>query len=124
MVEMGRKFAERSLVHVGFCADSVARLLEGLIADGICLVSDGGMIGGLVFAHPFNNAHLAAQELFWWSEGREGLLLLSAFESACMERGAASITMITLDAVEPEKTGRIYQRRGYVPLERSFVKVL
>lgn len=123
MVEMGRKFAERSGVEVGFCPDSVSSLLAGLIENGICLVGDNCMAGAVLFDHPFNRAHKAAQELFWWSEGREGLRLLSALEAAVRDAGAHSLTMITLEAVNPETTGRLYARKGFRVLEHSYMKV-
>lgn len=123
MVAMGRKFAERSGVEVGFCPDSVAALLTGLIENGVCLVGDDCMAGAVIFDHPFNRAHKAAQELFWWSEGRAGLRLLSALEDAVRAAGAASLVMISLQAVDPEPTGRIYERRGFRLLEHGYIKV-
>ncbi|OWQ98020.1 hypothetical protein [Sphingopyxis witflariensis] len=123
MVEMGRKFADRSGVEVGFCPDSVASLLAGLIENGICLVGENCMAGAVLFDHPFNRSHKAAQELFWWSEGRNGLRLLDALETAVREAGAHSLTMITLEAVNPETTGKLYARKGFRVLEHSYMKV-
>lgn len=123
MLEMGRKFADRSGVEVGFCRDSVAALLAGLIDNGICLFGPDCMAGAILFDHPFNRSHRAAQELFWWSEGRNGLRLLDALERAVRASGANSLTMITLEAVSPEATGRLYARKGFRVLEHSYMKV-
>ena len=123
MLEMAVRFALKSEVEVGFCPDSVDTLLHGLIENGVCLVGDNCMAGAVVFDHPFNRAHKAAQELFWWSEGREGLRLLDALETAVREAGCHSLTMITLEAVNPQATGRLYARKGFRVLEHSYMKV-
>lgn len=125
LLEMGARFSEKAQLagHVGYDPASMAATFEAMITGGHpVLVSDSGAIGATVTRHPFNEAHIAAQELFWWSEGRGGLALLEALESYCAEC-CDSLTMITLEAIRPEATGKLYQRRGYAPLEHSFVKV-
>jgi len=74
LVEMGRRFAMKAAPHVGFDAHSVEQLLNGLIEseNGLVLRNGNSMFGAVIYPHPFNNAHKVAQELFWWSEGREG----------------------------------------------------
>jgi hypothetical protein len=125
LLEMGRKFSDKAQLrdHVGYDAHSMAQTFEALIKGGHpVFVSDSGAIGATVTQHPFNHDHVVAQELFWWSEGRDGLRLLDALEKHCAEV-ADSLIMITLEAIRPEAVGRVYERRGFVPLERSFVKV-
>lgn len=125
LLEMGRKFAERAKLdaHVGFDPHSMVQTFEAMIEGGHPLfVSDTGAIGATQTPHPFNHEHIAAQELFWWSEGGGGLALLDRLIEHCAEE-CDSLTMITLEAVEPERVAKIYQRKGFVPLERSFVKV-
>lgn len=127
MVEMGKRFAEKAGINrtVGFCAGSVAALLENLITnpDGVVLIGKSSMAGGIVFPHPFNAAHRIGQEMFWYSEGREGLALISALESAFRDRGAKSVVMATLDSLGADSLQRFYVRRGYGPLDRNFIKV-
>lgn len=125
LLEMGRRFADKAQVkhHVGWDADSVAQTLEAMILGGHPLfMGEAGAIGAIQTPHPFNHAHIHAQEVFWWSEGREGLALLKALEAHCDEH-CHSLIMITLEAVEPERTGRLYERLGYAPIEYSYVKV-
>lgn len=125
LLEMGRKFAERARLrdHVGYDPHSMMQTFAALINGGHpVFIGEQGAIGATLTHHPFNHDHVHAQELFWWSEGREGLALLKALESYCDEH-AHSLTMITLEAVEPVRTGRLYERLGYVPLEHSYVKV-
>jgi GNAT superfamily N-acetyltransferase len=125
LLEMGRKFSDKAGLerHVGYDPQSMADTFEALITNGHPLfVSDAGAIGATLTKHPFNQEHVVAQELFWWSEGGDGHQLLDALEKHC-EEYADSLIMIALEAIRPEAVGKIYERRGFVPLERSFVKV-
>jgi len=122
---MGERFSEKAnfSAHVGYDLDSAALTFEQMIAGGEpFFVGESGMIGALTFEHPFNRSHKAAQELFWWSEKREGLLLLAALTEHC-EKYCDSLTMVTLEAIEPRRMGELYEKLGFAPLERSFVKV-
>jgi GNAT superfamily N-acetyltransferase len=124
LLEMGKAFADEAGVtaRVGWDDDSVAEMLEGLILsdDGIVLVSERGMIGGYVAAHPFNrNARLFA-ELFWRSEDGQGLALLKAAEAQAEARGATKSVMVAMDGME--RTQRLYGRLGYAPCEMQFIK--
>lgn len=126
LLEMGRKFADKAKLegHVGYDPHSMVNTFEAMIGGGHpVFIGERGAIGATLTRHPFNEEHVHAQELFWWSEGREGLALLRALEEYCAEH-AHSLTMITLEAVEPERTGRLYERLGYSPLEHSYIKVL
>jgi hypothetical protein len=125
LLAMGAKFAETAKLvdHVGYVPEDMAATFRWLIEGGHPLfIGEAGAIGASSTRHPFNQAHICAQELFWWSEGREGLRLLDALESWC-EANCHSLRMITLHAVRPEATGRLYERRGYAPLEHSYIKV-
>jgi len=51
------------------------------------------------------------------------LRLLDAFEEWAAEK-CGTVRMIALEAVNPERTGRLYQRRGYAPLEHGYIKRL
>lgn len=122
---MGAKFAARANLadHVGYNPQDMARTFAAMIEqDAYCLfVGNSGAIGGAVGPHPFNYAQQVADEVFWWSEGREGPRLLAAYEEWAESRGAI-IRMTALEAVEPERVGRLLGRRGYLPLERAFIK--
>lgn len=125
LLEMGSKFSEKAKLvdHVGYRAEDMARTFAWMIDGGHpVLIGETGAIGATSTQHPFNSAHIAAQEVFWWSEGREGLRLLDALETWCVAN-CHSLRMITLHAVRPEATGRLYERRGFKPLEHSYIKV-
>lgn len=122
VMEMGKRFADDAGVTelVGWDDASVEALLRLMIADHILLRGEKSMIGGLVFAHPFNNARVIFQEMFWRSEGREGLALLTEAERLAKEMGASRSYMLAIDTMPRAET--IYRRRGYVPAERAFIK--
>ena len=126
LLDMGQKFADRAELsaHVGYDPASMeATFLAMIENEAFCLfVGDSGAIGGVVAPHPFNHAQPIADELFGWSEGREGLKLLEAYEEWAAAQGAV-IRMTALEAVNPERMQRFYERRGYQPLERAYVRV-
>lgn len=125
LVEWSRTFSERAGLadNIGYVPEHVAQALSAMIENGHpVFIGESGAIGATATAHPFNHTHIMAQEVFWWSEGREGLRLFDALDRYCDEH-CHSLRMITLEAVEPEKTGRFYERKGFRPLEHSYVKV-
>lgn len=125
--EWGQRFADKAnlTAHVGYCPESMAATFQHMIEQDnyTILVGENGAIGGGYSPHPFNFAHKFAQEVFWWSEGREGLRLLQAFEDWAREH-CDSLTMITLESVNPERMAKFYRNRGFRPTEHSFLKVL
>jgi GNAT superfamily N-acetyltransferase len=124
LLEMGKAFADEAGVtaRVGWDDDSVAEMLEGLILsdDGIVLVSERGMIGGVVYPHPFNASVRVFVEMFWRSEDGQGLALLKAAEAQAEARGATKSVMVAMDGME--RTQRLYGRLGYAPCEMQFIK--
>jgi hypothetical protein len=68
---------------------------------------------------------LISQEVFWWVEpgaSREALALWRAGEAWAIKSGAKAGVMIRLEGMEDEVLHRLYERRGYNPLEHSYVK--
>jgi hypothetical protein len=128
LLEFGEKFAAKANLagSVGYDPASVERTMRYLIETelGICLIGESGAIGGLVHPHPFNLDMRVGQEYFWWSEGREGLALFNAVEAAAKALGCKQWTMICLEAVRPEATGRLLERKGYQPTEHHYIKEL
>lgn len=126
LLEMGERFAAKAKLadHVGYDSANMETTFAFMVNDeNYCLlIGEAGAIGGAKAPHPFNYSHWIAQELFWWSEGREGLRLLAAFEEWARET-CHSLRMITLEAVEPERVGRIYEKQGFAPLEHGYIKV-
>lgn len=114
--------------------ESILLTLSNMVdsSEAILLVADDngiiGIAGGITFPLYFNHAHKSGQELFWWvsPDRRDGTggKLLNALEDAARAAGCASWAMIALDKVAPERTGRIYHRRGYRASEHSYIKRL
>ena len=126
MLVMGRAFAEDAgvVARVGWDDASVADTLETLIDndDGIVLVSEQGMIGGIVAPHPFNHSVRVFSELFWRAEDGQGRALLNEAEKIARQRGANVSAMVAMDGME--RTRKLYKRLGYAYCEAQFMKVL
>jgi GNAT superfamily N-acetyltransferase len=93
--------------------------------DGPAIV---GTVGAMLFPAYFNRAVTIGQETFYWAapshRGMLGPAMLDAVEQAAREAGASQFIMVSLDALRPEAVGRLYERRGYSPLEHSYVRSL
>lgn len=109
---------------------TLERTFVQLMESGVILVVEGGgglvgATGALLHPHYFNSAHITGQELFWWIDPDHrgvGAELLNALEQWVEAQGAHSFSMIALEALEPERVGLIYRRRGYRPVERSYLR--
>jgi len=88
---------------------------------GVCLISDTGGIVGVVHRDPRWDWSVLV-ELAWYSEGRDGLALLAAFERRGADLGVDEIRMTTL-AANPG-VDRVLARRGYEPVETSHRLIL
>lgn len=128
LLEMGSRFADDAGVSdwVEWDDESVTALLVHLIEDedAICLVSDKGMFGGFVFPHEFNNKVLVFREVFWRSEGFEGVKMLRMAEEWAKAKGARLCGMFTPIKEVTGDVGPLYERLGYAPSERIYMKEL
>lgn len=125
VMELGKRFADDAGVtdQVGWDDESVEALLRVMIDGHILLRGETSILGGLVFAHPFNAGRKIFQEMFWRSEGSgEGVKLLAEAERIAKEMGAERSLMLTVATMPGAE--RIYERRGYVPAEQTFIKEL
>lgn len=124
VMDLGKRFADEAGVtaEVGWDDESVRALLSNMIAhdDGLLLVGERTILGGLAFAHPFNGAVKVFQELFWRSEGAEGLKALKMAEEWMRGRGVKRSLM--LDIATMGDLSRLYERLGYRLAERTFIK--
>jgi len=110
--------------------------LEGFIGQPnfICMVADVGgrfvSFGSLILSPVyFNHSHISSEELFWWADPDcnypgIGMKLKKAMEQEAKDRGALSIQMKSVDALNGERMARLYMRNGYRPSEHSFIKRL
>lgn len=123
VMDLGKRFADEAGVtaQVGWDDATVESLLRLMIAEHILLRGERSILGGLVFPHPFSGRKVF-QEMFWRSEGHEGVKLLAAAEQQARAMGAERAMMLFLDALPGAE--RIYQRRGYARAETSYIKEL
>ena len=133
LVEMGQRFIAETKYRdllVGDPERIYAIIIDLLSAPrGLVLVSekDGaltGMIGLLVYNHPFSGL-LTACEIVWWVEpearsGRDGIRLLRAAEAWALEHGATHAQMVAPNA----HVGAFYERLGYTEVETSYQRKL
>jgi GNAT superfamily N-acetyltransferase len=125
LLALAERSIERGQLPCGFDAGTMEQTLRFLMDsdDGFIFVSDNGAVGGLAHPHPFNAAHKTGTELFWWADsgGRE---LFDAMEERVRALGCHSWMMIALESMRPTAVGALYRRRGYAPVEHSYMKVL
>lgn len=83
-----------------------------------------GVLMAATFDHPFGAGRMA-KETVWFiapsARGRDGLRMLDAYEAWAKEQGCRSVGMASLTTND---VSRIYERRGYVPVETHFLKPL
>lgn len=132
-IGMAREFA--ALAGEPLDRESVADHVEWMIEHdtAVALIAfDGnqpvGICGALVFPSPWCSEKLSATELWWFvkKEARgsgAGLALIDALESWARDAGAWRLSMMLIEGIAPG-VEKIYERRGYKPRERTFVKEL
>lgn len=127
LLDMAHRFAEEAQLPAPICPASMGATFCNLIENGV-LLTDGKhcAAGALIYPAFFNASYTLASEFFWWVErearGSLGPMLLTALEEECRDRGAHSLTMMTLETVRPVAVGRLYERRGYRPQEHHYIK--
>lgn len=112
-VGMLRRFFLKTGRRGEYRIDAVERMVRLLMEQGILLVSDKGVIGGLL-CPLWPTGEIVAQEFFWWGDA----VLLGAFETRAREMGATAIQMTALEG----RVARHYARRGYRQLETVWLK--
>jgi len=115
-------------------AESVETSLSQFMDNGVCILvvaeKDGeiiGFTGALMFPLYMNLNVKMAQELFWWvhpdhrkGTGRE---MLEFMENELRAREYTALIMICLENVNPEITGKLYERRGYKKIEHHYMRL-
>jgi GNAT superfamily N-acetyltransferase len=123
------RFCETWAALLATGAGVIFAALDGA-EDGIDPAEDpgavAGVIGGLLHREIYGEA-LIAEEFFWFCRPERrgaGVALYRRFEQWARERGAATIQMVHLLDVMPEKVARFYLRSGFEPVEMRYVKAL
>lgn len=128
LVKMGREFADA--IGQDFDRDVFANTVDSLIAaeQGCVLISEYGMLGGVLAKSYFNQDHIA-EEIWMWIDPAQrgngfGRRLIGEFEAWGISVGANKVILQTNQAIAPRKTGKIYQGLGYRPEGHFYIKDL
>lgn len=98
--------------------------LLNLMEKGALLVSDTGMIAGVLSPLYFNPAYSLGAELLWWAPEGGGRELREAFEDWAEEQGAHAVQFSALADDQAERVAAIYAKAGYRPVETGYLKEL
>lgn len=133
LLEMGASFYSIGKLPGRFEGSAFSSFWEGAVASGQGAILIGeddegqvvGTLGALLYADP-NNGDIIAQELFWWvNEGHRGngsLNLLKAYETWARGSGAKRIVVSAVHGLKEETLDKVYQRKGYRPIETNYVQ--
>lgn len=86
-----------------------------------------GVAGVMLYPMYFSPSNLVAQELWWWLEPEArgtgaGGKMHEMIEAWALENGASALFMIALEDDNSSKMESLYVRKGYKPMERTFIK--
>lgn len=131
LVTMGERFVALTPYRQFMTANpaQMRALAQQLIdsPDGVVIVAEDasgpiGMIGVLVYAHHMSGARIGG-EIFWWVEPEHrgiGIRLMKDAEHWVKARGGTAMQMI---APTPNVEA-LYERLGYIPVERTYQRTL
>lgn len=121
LMAMGRSFHAESGMPFAFNEEVMAQVFARMIeADGATiLMTDKGLIGGMLNPAYCDPSWVYAVEMFWWARG-DGMALLRAFEGWAAEVGANEIRMTSLANLP--RADLLLRRYGYQPAEISYSK--
>jgi GNAT superfamily N-acetyltransferase len=123
LLDMTEAFHAASQLPCAFNRDAMAGVLARMIEadEATVLMTDRGVIGGMLNAAYCDPSWIYAVEVFWWSRG-DGMALLRAFEEWAHRAGANEVRMTSLAALP--RADRILRCVGYSPAEISYSKVV
>ncbi len=87
-----------------------------------CVIrTSGGMIGAVFQpALAYTDGFVARESFLWCDAPGDGLALIKALQDWAKMRGATHIEMSTLCNVTGQRLGKVLQRRGYEPLQKTY----
>lgn len=134
-LEMAAHFYEQTEYKtvIPFCPDSCAEWMQVAMDQNLFVVADtGDQLVGFILAisSPFimNRNYTVGAELAWWMEpehrkGTTGIKMLKTIEGLARDAGIRVWSMMSLEAVEPEKMDAIYCALAYRKTETTYMKV-
>lgn len=104
---------------------AVARMLRFMMdsPQAMVLTNGTGAIGGVFAPVYFNPSRWMFEESFWWASA-DGMSLLDAAMERGKEWGASYLLLSTLENRKSAAIDRVLARKGFVLLERRYLKEL
>lgn len=104
-------------------SSAMGRVLAFMIGSSSCAVfmNGSGVIGGTIAPLYFNPSRLMVEENFWFAD-RDGGQLLQSLLNWGHEMGANYLAMSTLENEKSEVIDKLMRRKGFVLLERRYLK--
>lgn len=119
---MGHKFHEAAGNPFEFDPEATAKAVADMMDNGCVLVTERGMIGGIIAPTWCRPDWRVAVELFWWAEDGRGRQLLRGFVDWAREQGAQEVRMTTLSGLDV--ADKVLKRSGFQPREASYSRVI
>ena len=122
LIEKAHSFNSR-YYDIAINPEKLEQYLTGLIVSeqGVVMRTDTGAITGVHVSDPCRDWEVLV-ETAWYSEGRDGLRLLAAFEQRGIDWGIDEVRMTTLEVNSGVE--RVLKRRGYSVIETSHRLIL
>lgn len=119
---MAQSFREAAAPWIGYDSARFRQTFDALVSQptGLAMILDDGqgILLAMALPSPFSG-ELVAQELMWWIEpgarGKGGAML-DAYRDWARDIGAVHCGVTCLE----ERTGKIFQRRGYERTETAY----
>ncbi len=110
--------------------EDFAGFIEDILADPtvFIIVNEGkGFIIGRFSTFFLEPTKTLCSELAWFVEPEYrgttvAIRLLKEYEQYAKDNECDLVSMVALEEIEPVKTGKIYTRMGYTPLEHQYIK--
>ena len=113
IIELQRELFRHANRRGTFDEAAVRSMTDHLRKHGILIISDTGVIGGILIPL-YPTGEVVAQEIIWWRDPA----LVKRFEQRGREMGATATQLMALT----ERVGRFYERLGYRKIESMYLK--
>lgn len=125
------EFHEESLGKYGVNLEkqSLLNTMDELRDEAFLLIIDGrceGLVAGKEVKTPIGDDRVW-HEMIWFvteKHRKHGLHLLKTAQDTLKSEGYTKIVMVLMENSKAEKLSRYYERLGFQPLERHFIKSL
>lgn len=133
-VELGKlDHARCQYRDIPYDEGSVLRMLVSMIDEQLLLIAeDEGKVAGAIGAQkvslPFNDQYFVGVMRFWWvdlpyQKTRLSMGLLDALEKSAADANCRGSLLYSTDIAREKALVRMFSKRGYLLIERAFLKM-